>query len=127
MYRIERYERELQSTEKGRELLDVITKHVEEVGALINHNREVMVTWQRNKGALFFSQFMESGFDDNAILKKEIDGVHITSLLRRMAVVLQDHGSTPLVCAIDGYLLPVLAYAENMESLQQLFQKLRIL
>lgn len=127
MHRIERYERELQSTEKGRELLNVILDHFDEVSKLINHNREVMVTWQRNNGAAFFSQFMKSGFDNDAIMDKEVNGVHITSLLRRMATVLQDHGSISLVNAIDRYFLGVLAYTENVNSLQQIFQKLKML
>jgi len=125
MYRLEQYEHELKSTPKGKEILELITRHIDEVSALINHNREVMVTWQRNKGAIFFAQFMGSGFDDSIILKKEVSGVHLTSLVRRMAAVLQDYGSISLINAIDAYLLPVLEYTETTDSLQKLFQKLR--
>jgi hypothetical protein len=127
MYRLERYEHELKSSEKGKEILELITCHLDEVTKLINHNRDVMVTWQRNKGAVFFSQFMGSGFDDNIILKKNVEGIQLTSLLRRMAAVLQDHGSASLVNTIDEYFLRVLAYAENVDSMQQIFQKLRTL
>jgi len=125
MYRIELYERELQSTSKGREILGLITKHVEEVSRLINHNRDVTVTWQRNKGPLFFTQFMGSGFDNTVVLKKENENVHLSSLIRRMAVVLQDYGSRSLVETIDTYLLTVLEYSETCDSLKQLFEKLR--
>lgn len=125
MYRLERYEHELKSTPKGKEILELIMRHVEEVSTLINHNRAVMVTWQRNKGATFFSQFMASGFDETIPFKKEVDGILLASLVRRMASVLQDHGSVSLVNAIDANLVPVLTYAETTDSLQQLFQKLR--
>ncbi len=125
MYRLELYEQELRSTAKGREILELITKHIDEVSRLINHNREVIVTWQRNNGAIFFSQFMGSGFDTNMAVKREVEGIHMASLIRRMAVVLQDHGSPSLVKAIDQYLLFVLAYAETSMSLQDVFQKLR--
>ena len=127
MYRLETYEQELKATEKGREILNLIMTHIDEVTKLVNHNREVMVTWQRNKGAVFFSQFMGSGFDANTVIKKEIDGVRISSLIRRMAVVLQDYGSVSLTNTIDEYFISILAYAETFESLQQIFQKLRTL
>ena len=117
MYRLETYEQELKATEKGRAILDLIITHIDEVTKLVNHNREVMVTWQRNKGAVFFSQFMASGFDTNAIIKKEIDGVQISSLIRRMAVVLQDYGSASLINTIDEYFISILEYAETFESL----------
>ncbi len=125
MYRIELYERELQSTSKGREVLTLITKHIDEVTRLINHNRDVTITWQRNKGPLFFTQFMGSGFHTAVVLKKENENVRLSSLLRRMAVVLQDYGSRSLVETIDTYLLIVLEYTETCDSLKQLFEKLR--
>jgi hypothetical protein len=125
MYRIEPYEHELNSTAIGREILELITCHFEEVSGLINHNRHVIVTWQRNKGAEFFAQLMGSGFDPEMAVKKEIDGIQMTSLIRRMAVVLQDHGSPSLIKAVDKALLVVLGYAESCNSLAEAFQKLR--
>ena len=125
MYRIELYEQELQATATGREILALIERHFEEVSRLINHNRKVIVAWQRNKGAVFFSQFMGSGFDPEVTVKKEVDGIRLNSLIRRMAVVLQDHGSPSLVKTIDKYFLVVLGYAESCNSLNQIFQKLR--
>lgn len=125
MYRLEPYELELKSTPKGREILTLIMTHIDEVSNLINHNREVMVTWQRNKGALFFSQFMASGFETKVSVSKEVGGIRLSSLIRRMAAVLQDYGSPSLVSAIDQCLLPVLNYAETSDSLQYVFQKLR--
>jgi hypothetical protein len=125
MYRLELYEQELKSTRTGKEIMQLITMHIDEVSNLINHNREVMVTWQRNKGAVFFSQFMGSGFDTHAVVKNEMEGIHIASVIRRMAVVLQDHGSATLSKAIDQHLLLVLGYAEKCNSLNQIFQELR--
>ena len=125
MYRLEAYEHELRSTQQGRAILELVTLHVNEVNRLINHNREVMVTWQRNNGPVFFSQFMGSAFDPNAVFKKEIEGIYLPSLIRRMAVVLQDNGSKNLVAAIDKHLAFVLEYATDCNSLHQIFQKLR--
>jgi hypothetical protein len=127
MYRLEQYELELRSTAKGCEILEYLITHVAEVSRLINHNREVMVTWQRNKGAVFFADFMRTGFDADETMKKEIDGINLTSLIRRMAVVLQDHGSPELTKAIDQHLVLVLNYAEEVGSLKQVFQTLRAL
>jgi len=125
MYRIELYEQELRATTKGREIHDLITKHFSEISTLINHNREVTITWQRNKGPLFFTQFMASGFDPEITIKQEHENVHLSSLIRRMAVTLQDAGSPSLREAIDRYLLIVLEYAETCDSLRQVFEKLR--
>jgi len=127
MYRLEIYEQELRSTPKGLEILEHLITHVAEVSQLINHNREVMVTWQRNKGAVFFADLMRTGFDADETMKKEIEGIRLTSLIRRMAVVLQDHGSPELTKAIDQHLVLVLSYAEEARSLKQVFQKLRTL
>jgi hypothetical protein len=125
MYRLEPYEKELQSTPRGRAISQLIDRHMGEVNWLINNNREVMVTWQRNKGPLFFSQFMATGFNAQEKMTKEIDGIPLGSLIRRMAVVLQDHGSPSLVQAIDEHLLLVLAYAHQCDSLHQIFQNLQ--
>jgi len=125
MYRVEVFEHELQSTVRGREILELITSHFEEINRLISHNRHVIVTWQRNKGAEFLSQLLGSGFDPGLSVDKEIDGIQLTSLIRRMAVVLQDHGSPSLVKTIDKYFLLVLGYAESCNSLAEVFQRLR--
>jgi len=42
-----------------------------------------------------------------------------------MAVVLQDHGSEKLRTVIDKYFLLFIVYAENCDSLLQIFNKLR--
>ena len=125
MYRIETYEHELKATAAGREILQLITTHADEVNRLINNNRAVMLTWQRNKGAVFFSGFLESGFDKDIMVTKETGGISLSSMVRRMAVVLQDHGSPVLSKTIDRYLMLVLSYSENEASLYQVFQKIR--
>lgn len=125
MYRIEIYEEELRSSKQGREILQLIMIHVDEVNRLINHNREVMVTWQRNKGAVFFSKFMGSGFNAGTVINKEEGPVRLSSLIRRMAVVLQDYSSKELSEVIDKYFLLVLEYAENCDSLHGIFKKIR--
>jgi hypothetical protein len=68
---------------------------------------------------------MGSGFDPEIAVKKEIGGVRLTSLVRRMAVVLQDHGSPSLIKTIDKYFLVVSGYTESCNSLAEVFQKLR--
>jgi Zn-dependent M16 (insulinase) family peptidase len=126
MYKLELYEKELKATANGREILNLVIQHAEEVTRLVNQNREVMVTWKRNHGPEFFSQLMASGFNVQATVPKELHGITLLSLVRRMAVVLQDYGSPELVATIDEYLLPVLDYTAGCDSLHQLFQKLRL-
>jgi len=125
MYKLELYEKELQATPTGREILAVCIRHAEEVTGLVNHNRAVIVVWQRNKGPLFFADIMGSGFKLDATVSKEIEGISLMSLIRRMAVVLQECGSITLKKAIDSYFLLVMEYAQTCESLHQIFQKIR--
>jgi hypothetical protein len=125
MYRLEVFEKELKSTEKGKEILAIIMQHTEEVINLINHNRAVKVAWQRNKGPIFFSDFMESAFNADAEVKDKIGKITFLSLIRRIAAVLQDNGSMLLKKTIDKYYLVVMHHAKECRSLYQVFEKIR--
>jgi hypothetical protein len=125
MYRLEVFEKELKSTGRGKEILTIIMQHVEEVINLINHNRAVKVTWQRYKGPMFFADFMGSGFNKDTEIKEQIGDITFLSLIRHMAVVLQDNGSILLKRAIDNYYLIVMQHAKACKSLHQIFEKIR--
>ncbi|MEP7343635.1 MAG: hypothetical protein ABI877_00150 [Gemmatimonadaceae bacterium] len=125
MRKLETFEKELSASPTGREMLDVIRAHMDEVSRLVNHNRTVMVAWQRNRGPQFLVSAMDSGFTENTPVRKEIDGVTLQRLLLHMADALQQAGSRELAATVARYALPVLNAANGCDSLADLFGRLR--
>lgn len=125
MRKLEYFENELNQSATGRELLSVIMDNIEEINYLINKNRQVMVTWNRNKGPAFIASFVESGFEPNVNVKKEIEGIKLMTLLRRMAVVIQEHGSYRIKKTVSDYSLLVLNMANQCNSLTEVFARIR--
>jgi Zn-dependent M16 (insulinase) family peptidase len=125
MRKLEYFEDELDASPLGREILAVIRRHMDEVTQLVNHNRTVTVAWQRNHGPGFLTSAMDSGFDANTAVRKEIDGVSLERLLLRMADALQQSGSRELAATIGRYASPALVAARECVSLTDLFTRIR--
>jgi hypothetical protein len=123
MYDIELLDIRLRKTPTGRKIVEEVSRHVGEIGFLINHHRPTMVTWQRNKGPEFISSVLKSGFDESSPIDKEIEGVTLSALVRRMAATLQEIGSPELKRAITQYLSLVLRMIQDCNSLQDVFRK----
>ena len=123
--KLEYFENELNASPVGREVLGVVRVHMDEVTELVNTNRIVMVAWQRNHGPRFLMSAMDSGFDADTPVTKEIDGVTLQRLLLRMADALQQTGSRALAASVARYAAPALAAAEQCRSLDDLFQRIR--
>lgn len=125
MRKLEYFETELSSSPTGRELLEVVRSHIDEVNALVNGNRTVMVAWQRNHGPRFLMAAMDSGFDEHTPIRKDIDGVTLQRLLLRMADALQQAGSRALARTVAQYASAVLTAANECASLHDLFLRIR--
>lgn len=125
MRKLEYFEKELNASPTGREILDVVRSHVDEVNELVNKNRLVMVAWQRNNGPGFLVSAMDSGFDANTPVRKEIDGVTLQRLVLRMADALQQTGSRALAATVARYTGLALSAATECESLTDLFGRIR--
>lgn len=123
--KLEYFEKELSASPKGREILDVVRSHIDEVNDLVNKNRTVMVAWQRNNGPRFLMSAMDSGFDEDTPVRKEIDGVTLQRLLLRMADALQQSGSRALAATVARYTGLALSTATECESLTDLFGRIR--
>jgi hypothetical protein len=122
---LERFERAFLQTAKGSALMDVVRENQEEVLDLVNHNRQVMVTWRRKQGPAFLAAFAKSGGDPSYKIRKEVNGVTLQTLLQNMAVVLEEHGSGRLRQALRGHALEVFNYAHECDSLEALLERLR--
>lgn len=125
MRKLEFFEDELGASPGGRELLSVVRSHMDELNALVNNNRTVMVAWQRNNGPRFLMSAMDSGFNENTPVAKEIDGVTLQRLLLRMADALQQTSSRPLAATIARYAAPVMNAANECNSLAEVFDRIR--
>lgn len=125
MRKLEYFENELNASATGRSVLAVVRSHMEEVSQLVNHNRTVMVAWQRNQGPRFLASAMDSGFDEHTPVRREIDGVTLERLLLRMADALQQSGSRALAATVGRYTSPVLVAAHECDSLSDVFARIR--
>lgn len=123
--KLEYFEKELNASPTGREILDVVRAHLDEVNDLVNTNRLVMVTWQRNNGPRFLMSAMDSGFDENTSVQKEIDGVTLQRLVLRMADALQQAGSRALATTVSRYAGLALRAATDCTSVADLFGRIR--
>lgn len=124
MYRIEVLEDKLKATPTGRRIAAVFAEHVHEVMLLINHNRQVTVTWHRNHGPEFIGSAVKSGFEENFQVVREIEGVTLVQLLRRMASALQDVATPGLKKAIGEHYALVLHWAQQFSSLQEVLDEI---
>ena len=127
MYRLELLEIQLLKSATGRKVRTIIEEQAEEVMMLINKNRAVTSIWHRNKGPEFITTAFQSGIDENIKIPKEIEGIKLSTLLRRMAAVLQEYGSPFLKKAIGDHSLMVLNWSQNNSSLKDLFRELKMM
>ncbi len=123
--KLEYFENELNASHTGRQILNVVRSHIDEVNELVNKNRTVMVTWQRNNGPRFLMSAMDSGFDERTPVQKDIDGVTLQRLVLRMADALQRTGSRALATTVSRYTGFALMAANECESLADLFGRIR--
>jgi hypothetical protein len=125
MRKLEYFEKELNASPTGREILGVVRGHMDEVTTLVNTSRPVMVAWQRNHGPRFLMSAMDSGFTAHSKVTKEIDGVTLQRLLLRMGDALQQAGSPELTATVARFAAPVLNAADGCDSLSELFGRIR--
>ncbi len=124
-YDIETLDIQLRKTATGSKLLQVFNTHVDEVFYLVSHHRQVTVAWQRNQGPAFVSGFLETSVAPDTQLKKEINGVTVYAMIRRMAAALQEAGSQALRKAIGNHIAVIMEWATQCNSLNDVLEKLK--
>lgn len=122
--KIEYFEDQLNTSPAGREVLQLVHRHGEEVLYLVNKNRPTMVCWQRHHGPRFIRSAVDSGFEEDSYFVREVEGVKMETLLLFMAEVLQDHGSPELKRDIGRYAPLVLQMARETRSLREVIQRI---
>jgi PKD repeat protein len=97
-----------------------------EVLHLVNHNRKVTLAWRRRLGPSFLAQFLKSTETPGSLLVKEINGTTLQSLLRAMAVVLEEEGSISLRDAVQKYSLSILNAVNEHDTVEALMASLDV-
>ena len=123
--KLEYFEDQLRTSSLGREVLDVLREHADEVMYLVNNNRPTMVCWQRNHGPRFIKSIVDSGFEEDLEFVKEVKGTSLESLILQMAEVLQDNGTQGLKQSIGKYAGPVLNISRSCTSLREVMEKVK--
>lgn len=101
--RIERFLDTLRESEDGRRLHEAYTQIGREIGYLIRNQRQVTVTWHRNRGPAFLAGLLDHLRGNSTTIPLEIGGVSRATLLARLEKVLLAHGSNPLREAIEHH------------------------
>ena len=122
--KIEYFRKQLKVSAAGRELIAIVQQHGDEVLYLINKNRPTMICWQKNHGPKFIKSLIDSGYEEEDKLVKEIEGVKIESLILQMAEVLQDFGSPELKMAIGKYTSTVLGMLRQTNSIREMIYRI---
>ncbi len=122
--KIEYFEDQLKGSPLGREVLTIVRTHGKEVMYLINKNRPTMVCWQRHHGPKFIKSVVDSGFEEDTVFVKEIEGVRMETLILHMAEVLQDNGTPQLKMTIGKYAATVLQIARETQSLREVITRI---
>lgn len=89
--------RAVKETERGRQLLALVTRHLETVTELVHHRRHVKVVWHRNRGPAFAAAVLEALRDPTRTVPEQIAGVTFEHALGRFIDVLKIEGDEPLV------------------------------
>ena len=108
------FKEHLQKSELGRTALQIIHLHGFEIMQLINHNREVMVTWNRRKGPSFTAAIARSVKHAAYKIPTSIEGQSFSDMLSQMGKVLHRHGSVELRNIIDLQMPQVHDLAESI-------------
>ena len=115
-----KYKQVLERTEVGRELLESVRIHAEEVRELVYHNRHVTVPWQRHQGPAFVAAMARNLKQHDETMVKEVNGISLHALLEATAAALIANGSEELRSDVRKYselLLPILDECRTNDEL----------
>jgi len=117
--KLEYFEDQLMTSTGGRQVLNVLKEHADEVMYLVQNNRPTIVCWQRNHGPAFIKSFVDSGFEEGGKFKKEIKGVTLEELMLQMAETIQDNGSPKLKATVGKHAFQIIGIERKCNSLKE--------
>lgn len=114
----------LRERESGRQLLQLMRTHRDEVLSLINHRRRVSVTWQRTQGPAWLAAFGRSAGDPAYTIPRQIDGIDRRDAVRYIGDALAANASPALAASFaefGGALAAVLSESASADDLVRLW------
>ena len=111
--------------EQGRLWLNIFEKHHQEILHLVNHDRQVTVTWQRNQGPAFMAHLVKSAQEPLYIVPDTVESISLQYLLIKMIAILKVKGSETLRDDIEKYGLELIGLSIGLHSVSELYNKLR--
>jgi hypothetical protein len=109
---------------EGQRVAALIDRHRHQVIHLVNNNRRVAVVWRRNQGPAFLNRAINNARDPEIKIPQEIEGVTVATLLRNMARILTEYGSSELAEAMAQHLDETLANCSRFDSLHDLVDEM---
>lgn len=110
----------LAASDAGRQLLQLMRTHRDELLFLVNHRRRVTVTWQRCHGPAWLAALGRSGADPAYRIPASIDGLDRATAIHYIGDALEAHGSPALATALAEHrptLGPALAECDSADDL----------
>ncbi len=115
----------LSATVEGQRFLALAERHSYEIMHLVNHRREVTVTWHRQHGPSFIAAMGRSVKVPTYQIPTEIAGVSRQQLLMRMAAVLTEQGSPQLKAFIAHYSPLLLQHLDHFNRADDLVEAIQ--
>jgi hypothetical protein len=110
------------ASRRGRELLNLVEEHRDEVVRLVNRRRPVTVAWHRSKGPAFLAHVVQGARDPSHEVPREIEGITREALIRNMARVFATHGSAELKALVEQYLEEALMEADRFDRVHEVVE-----
>lgn len=110
----------LSASDPGRQLLQLMRSHRDEILFLVNHRRRVTVTWRRCHGPAWLAALGRSAAEPTYRMPNSIEGIERSEAVRYIADALEAHASPALAAAIAEYrptLGPALSECESADDL----------
>lgn len=119
-----RAEELLIASTRGRELVDVVRLHSDEVRELINRGRRVTVVWRRFRGAAFVSSAIVAAREPDKTLAAQIGGISIETFLEKMYSALLSEASETLQAALQRHMNLFFTLAHDAPTFAEILERL---
>jgi len=115
----------LSASPRGRELIDAVRLHHDEVRELVNRGRCVTVAWRRFRGAAFLSSAIIAAREPGEKLAAQIDGISIEIFLEEMYSALLFEASEALKTDLRRHMNTFLSLAHDAPTFANILERLQ--
>lgn len=109
---------------RGTILVQLFEKHQKEIRNLINHNRKVIVTWQRHQGPAFLAHLLKNIREENHNIPAAVGEIPLQELLIKMSAALKETGTVALQKDVEQYALDIIQHTYGVHSFAAYLDKI---